>query len=96
MMIYFISCTSSSKNSSSTIDELKHAQLKVPGITMERFDAGKKLYVLNCSGCHSLKKPDKYSTEQWKPILQKMFIKAKLTDEKEKILIIDYVVAKSK
>lgn len=88
-------CTSTSKPETN-IDELSNAQIKVPGITPERLSAGKKFYVMGCSGCHALKNPARYTAGEWEPILQKMFIKSKITDDKEKILIRDYLIAKSK
>lgn len=103
LILFLLACTSSSKNKTNTLsilptstNELSDAQLKVPGITMERLSAGKKIYILKCSGCHALKNPSLYSVDKWEPILQKMFIKAKLTDEEEKMLIRDYVMAISK
>jgi cytochrome c5 len=76
--------------------ELQHAQAKVPGITMERLTSGGKVYAQDCARCHSLKEPSNYTMEQWDPILKSMYKKAKLTDENEKTLIRDYVMAKSK
>ncbi|MEO6489886.1 MAG: hypothetical protein ABIO04_08120 [Ferruginibacter sp.] len=72
------------------------AQQKVPGVTMTDLNDGYKLYVNNCSGCHRLHKPVEFTTAQWEPILNKMFIKAKLVDEKPRDLIRNYVISKSK
>ncbi len=76
--------------------ELKSAQAKVPGITMDHLIAGGKIYVQDCTRCHALKEPSDYTKEQWDLILKRMFIKAQIADEKEKTLIRDYVMAKSK
>lgn len=97
----FFACTSTSKTNtaqgnSSENPELLKAQEKVPGITLERFNTGKKMYIRDCSGCHSLKDPTHYTTEQWHPILVRMFVKSKITDTTQKTLITDYVIAKSK
>jgi len=86
----------SEENSTGTNKELIHAQQKVPGITMDQLALGRKLYIRNCSGCHSLKKPSSYTVDRWHPILMKMFVKAKITDEATKKLIGDYVTANSK
>lgn len=76
--------------------ELQHAQAKVPGITMDRLTAGSKTYIQDCARCHALKEPSNYTMEQWDPILKRMYLKAKITDEGEQTLIRDYVMAKSK
>lgn len=103
LILFLLACTPLSKNKTNTLFilpastyELSNAQLKVPGITMERLSAGKKFYISKCSGCHALKNPSGYTVDKWEPILQKMFVKAKLTDEEEKMLIRDYVMAISK
>lgn len=76
--------------------ELQHAQAKIPGITMDRLTSGSKIYAQDCTRCHALKEPANYTIEQWEPILTRMYIKANITDEGEKTLIRDYVIAKSK
>ena len=76
--------------------ELRMAQAKVPGITMERIEHGNKLYVADCGKCHALKEPGNYTMERWDPILKKMYVKAKITDEADQAAIRDYVMAKSK
>jgi len=54
------------------------------------------MYIRDCSGCHALKNPVNYTTEQWYPILTRMFVKSKITDSITKDLITDYVISKSK
>ena len=76
--------------------ELKLARTKVPGITQEQLTTGSKIYIQDCAVCHALKEPSDYSMQQWEPILQRMYVKAKISDEGEKKLIRDYVMAKSK
>ncbi|MEP6927889.1 MAG: hypothetical protein ABI834_09650 [Ginsengibacter sp.] len=103
LFIGFISCTSASKNKNTSGStpmrervELPTAQIKVPGITIEKLDAGKKLYVMDCTSCHAMKHPSNYTMDQWDTILPKMYIKSKMSDENQKKLIRDYVMAKSK
>jgi hypothetical protein len=40
--------------------------------TLEELQQGRTLYVNNCSNCHGLYSPDKYSPTQWKSILSSM------------------------
>jgi len=55
------------------------------GLTPELAE-GKELFVNNCAKCHSLKNPNDYSPEEWKPILDKMAKRAHLSDaEKQKV-----------
>jgi cytochrome c5 len=76
--------------------ELVSAQAKVPGITMQELTDGKKLFVERCSNCHELKNPGDYTAQQWEPIVAKMTRKAHISDEGQKLLIRNYVVAYSK
>lgn len=42
---------------------------------------GKSLYENNCSICHDLPKPNSYTLEKWNPILKRMQVNAKITNE---------------
>ena len=44
---------------------------------------GKILYEGKCGRCHSLYEPSKFSDAEWKPIVERMAPKAKLTDEQK-------------
>ncbi|MES2747266.1 MAG: cytochrome c [Bacteroidota bacterium] len=55
------------------------------GLTPELAE-GKNLFVNNCAKCHNLKNPNKYTPEEWAPILMRMQKKAKISDsDREKI-----------
>ncbi len=95
LLLVISACTSSKKNIDANT-ELAKAQIKVPGITIEQLSYGKKSYIRDCTACHALKNPAKYTVVQWLPILKKMFVKAKVADSTERKLIADYVIAKSK
>lgn len=41
---------------------------------------GKSLYENNCGKCHKLYETNAYSAEQWKPIVERMKKKAKISD----------------
>ena len=99
LLLTVTACTSS-KNTDNKKNELNPelvlAQQRVPGITMERLKHGDRMYIQNCSACHALPSPTKFTAQQWQPILIKMFVNAKIKDTTTKTLIIDYIVAKSK
>lgn len=95
-MLFAISACTSSKKNIDANTELAKAQIKVPGITLEQLSYGKKIYIRDCTACHALKNPAKYTVVQWTPILKRMFVKAKVTDSTARKLISDYVIAKSK
>lgn len=92
-LLFAVSACTSSKNINT---RLAAAQTKVPGITMEQLNLGKKTYIRSCAGCHALKDPAKYTPAKWEPILKKMFVKAKISDSTKILLITNYVIAKSK
>ena len=58
----------------------------------EQLLAGRKLYVIHCSGCHNLYLPKRFSADQWKKNVEEMQPKAKITDE-EKQLIFQYLTS---
>ena len=99
LSIVLIACTSS-KNSNVHGDEsdpeLVLAKEKVPGITMDQLKHGSRMYIRKCSGCHALHKPSQFTAQQWHPILNKMFERSKVKDSTTKILITNYLIAKSK
>ena len=76
--------------------ELARMQQKVPGIDLDEAQQGFKLYKTNCSGCHALHQPNQYTIAGWEKILPEMLTKAKLSSEKDKQLIKNYLFAKSK
>ena len=76
--------------------DLALAQQRVPGITMTDLKKGYRVYTINCSGCHRLHDTKEFNAEQWKDILPEMISRAKLTNEKEKEMLANFLVAKSK
>jgi len=76
--------------------ELPSLQQKVPGISLEEAQQGFKLYKFNCSGCHYLHKPNEYTITGWEKVLPEMLGRAKITSEKERKLIKNYLFTKSK
>lgn len=40
--------------------------------TLDQLTQGRQLYIDNCSRCHSLYSPDRYTTSQWKSIIASM------------------------
>jgi cytochrome c1 len=58
---------------------------------MQDLITGRQLYVLKCSGCHSLHRPDELSVQQWEKTVPEMMTRAKLTKE-EAQLIVRYLV----
>lgn len=95
-LIIIITACISSQHLQPTDADLPVAQQRVPNITMAELQRGYKIYSINCSGCHRLHNPKEYSASQWKPILVEMFTKAKLSDDQQKQLVINFLIAKSK
>jgi len=61
---------------------------------MQDLMSGRQLYVLKCSGCHSLHRPDELPALQWEKTVAEMMTRAKLTSE-EAQLIVRYLVTVS-
>jgi hypothetical protein len=57
-----------------------------PRITSETLAEGKSLYGMNCAKCHELFDANKFTAEEWTPIVLSMQKKAGISDEqREKI-----------
>lgn len=59
-------------------------------VNIETLKKGRALYVNNCSSCHALYLPEKYSKKEWIKSVDDMAPKAKITNE-EKELILAYL-----
>lgn len=90
-----VACTAAMHLQPSDSD-LVRAQQQIPGITLYELQAGYKLFMNKCSGCHRLHNPREYTSDKWRGILSEMFVKAKLTDGKSKQLIENYLLVKSR
>lgn len=80
-----LSACSSSKKTVAETNESK--QVEMTPVLLQ----GKLLYENNCGKCHTLHSPDKYTKEQWEPIVARMQPKAKISDE-QRILVYNYLV----
>jgi hypothetical protein len=60
--------------------------------TLEQLNAGREVYVRNCSSCHNLHTPKQFSANRWAEILPTMQQKAKISNE-ERELIRKYIHA---
>ena len=70
-----------------TPEEIESFKMIDPSITIESVRDARELYILKCSGCHSLYLPASYRPEEWPKILEEMTMKAKTSvKENEKIL----------
>lgn len=77
-----------------TVEDVELAKTKWNDITQEQLNAGNKLYVAKCGGCHLLYTPNNYSEKKWLEVLPVMEKKAKLMQEQSD-LIMKYVITKS-
>jgi len=58
--------------------------------TLSELKEGRKLYIRNCGGCHTLYLPGAYKPEEWQYWMRQMESRVKL-DSTEKELILKYV-----
>lgn len=94
-VLFFVGCATVTPLQPKETD-IQHMQEKVPGLTLEDAQRGFKLYKYNCAGCHNLHKPTEFTPEGWKKILPEMLGKAKISSEKDRELLKNYLLAKSK
>ena len=86
---FLASCTGSIPMPAERHD--RWAALEWPGTTHADLTEGRRLYVENCSGCHSLKSPMDYTEKQWEKNVSEMRQKAKIKDA-ESQLIMKYLI----
>ncbi len=70
-----------------TPSQFEWAARRWPETTPAQLEAWRSLYVLKCSGCHLVKDPGAYTAEQWPKIMEKMSVKAKLSQDQEDVLM---------
>lgn len=85
----FASCAGSIPNP--TEADAEWASHAWTGTTVHNLMTGRKLYVEKCGGCHSLSAPAQYSVQEWERIMEKMKIRAAVSEE-EKNLMMRYLV----
>lgn len=62
---------------------------------MDEVSEGSQLFETNCVRCHKLKNPSDYTAEEWKDIVPRMAVKAKIDSYTEN-KILEYVMANAK
>lgn len=58
-------------------------------------EEGMKVYQSSCGRCHDLKNTAEYTSEEWRPIMNSMAKKARLTDS-QKAQVLAYVTQNAK
>jgi len=91
LLLMSVSVISCSKKTVSTFGLNHNESGQVAGFSEMDFKAGKKIYIQQCSGCHSLYLPSEYTVAEWKEILPVMFSKSK-ADTTEQRVINDYIM----
>lgn len=71
------------------------ADTEKTGVSTDTLVLGRKLYIYNCAGCHSLYLPERYSIMEWEKVMPIMQIKAKCNNQ-ETAIITNYLKARSK
>lgn len=52
-----------------------------PNATQAMLDMGKQILTTNCARCHGAKDPLKFSAEEWNKDMERMIVKAKMTED---------------
>ncbi|MBF8296234.1 MAG: Cytochrome c [Bacteroidetes bacterium] len=77
-----------------TLTHVEYASRRWPGTRLQDLSAGRQLYILKCSGCHSLHPPEELSGQQWEKTVPEMMMRARLMKE-EADLIVRYLESAS-
>jgi mono/diheme cytochrome c family protein len=77
-----------------TREDVTWASTLWPETTLEDLQRGRTLYVGKCAGCHHLHRPDEYSADRWRTLVDEMRKEAKVS-EAEGALILKYLSAAS-
>lgn len=60
---------------------LESAKLIDPNATQTMLDMGKQTLTTTCARCHGAKDPLKFSAEEWNKDMERMIVKAKMTED---------------
>jgi nitrate/TMAO reductase-like tetraheme cytochrome c subunit len=60
------------------------------GISADSLAIGRKIYVKNCSSCHSLYRPEHFTKSEWNKVMPVMQKKARI-DNEQRMMIIKYL-----
>jgi cytochrome c5 len=78
MVIY--SCASKSSIPTEVAKKEEPKEVVVANVMTPELAEGKTLYENNCGKCHKLYEVTSYSAEEWKPIVERMSKKARLSE----------------
>ena len=93
ILFAIVSCEVSSPALKTTGNNAANASANPNLLAIADLHQGYKLFVMNCSGCHSLYEPTSRSRDYWEHVLPEMLGKAKL-DSVEGALIKNYIFSK--
>lgn len=57
------------------------------GISTDSLVLGRKIYVNNCSNCHSLYRPEHFTKREWAKVIPVMQKKAKINNEQRNMIV---------
>ena len=93
LLFIVIICCKSTQTLIPTQKDVTVAQAHWQGITMDQLSQGYNIFMDKCTDCHGVKKPEKYSNDDWYKIMKTMGRKAKL-DSTKYYLVLHYILAK--
>jgi len=92
-MSFVLICCKGTQYLIPTDTDVAIAQTHYPGTTIVQLNRGYDVFSDKCTDCHGLKKPQKYTEDEWMTIMHKMGRKAKL-DSNEYNLVLNYILIK--
>jgi len=93
MLLAVVSCEVSSPALKPAGNDGAKASADSSVLAMADLQVGYKLFVMNCSGCHSLYEPASRPRDHWERLLPEMLGKAKL-DSAQGALVKHYIFSK--
>jgi len=57
------------------------------GVSADSLAIGRKIYVNNCSNCHSLYRPEHFTKRDWAKVMPVMQKKAKINNEQRELIV---------
>ena len=87
-------CACAARLSPPTADDAKRGSSRWAGYGVKEISSGHRLYILKCSSCHSLYRPEAYSEKAWNDLFPEMAEEARLEND-EGDLILKYLLVMS-
>ncbi|MBI4821097.1 MAG: cytochrome c [Deltaproteobacteria bacterium] len=84
MLLTTLACQSTLRHP--TLADASWAATRWSGATLAELEAGRKIYVRRCAGCHTLYSPEAHPPEYWRGQLGTMAEDAKISEDEQELI----------